>query len=101
MSDSNEYNKIRESIFGVDKNNFEATALAVFNYQYQNNKFYRTYCNTIKTNPEEVNQINNGWMATIIQESNKIDFDENTLLLGTINLFNSKDICSASLCGLG
>jgi hypothetical protein len=46
----------------------------------------------------EVNQINNGWMATIVQETDKIDFDENTLLLGTINLFNSKDICSASLC---
>jgi len=46
----------------------------------------------------EVSQITTGWMATIIQESEKIDFDENTLFLGAINLYNGKDIHSASLC---
>ena len=33
----------------------------------------------------EVSQITTGWMATIIQESEKIDFDENTLFLGAIS----------------
>jgi hypothetical protein len=47
---------------------------------------------------DEVSEIQNGWMATIVQETEKIDFTENTLFLGAINLFNSTHVHSASLC---
>lgn len=46
----------------------------------------------------DIAQIENGWMATIVQDSDKIDFDDNTLFLGAVNLFDSADLHSASLC---
>jgi phenylacetate-coenzyme A ligase PaaK-like adenylate-forming protein len=36
---------------------FEATALAVFNYQYNNVSVYRTFCNYLKKKPDNVNDI--------------------------------------------
>lgn len=46
----------------------------------------------------DVQEIGKGWMATIAQETEKIDFTDNTLFLGGVNLFNSNHINSASLC---
>lgn len=48
---------LREMIFGVKENDFEAVALAVFQFQYQNNETYRAYCNSIKIDAAQVNTL--------------------------------------------
>lgn len=45
---------LRKIIFGVKEDDFEAVALDVFQFQYQNNETYRAYCNSIKTAPSQV-----------------------------------------------
>ena len=48
---------LQNIITTTNNQNFVANALAVFNYQYANNTFYRTYCDTIKVNAAAVNSI--------------------------------------------
>lgn len=47
---------------------------------------------------DDVQEINSGWMATISQEIEKINFTDNTLFLGVVNIYNSNHIHDASLC---
>ena len=48
---------LQNIITTTNNQNFVANALAVFNYQYANNTFYRTYCDIIKVNAAAVNSI--------------------------------------------
>ena len=50
-------NELKKAILEVTKNTFEATALAVFKYQYDYNKLYRQFVDLLKINPQTVNQI--------------------------------------------
>ena len=45
------------SILECTSENFTQRALEVFNFQYQNNKIYRAYCDILKTNPVAVNKL--------------------------------------------
>ena len=45
-------------IFKVTENTFETLALSIFQYQYQSNPVYRSYCNALQINPEQVKHIN-------------------------------------------
>lgn len=38
------YNNLRNRIFNVNQDNFEALSIEVFNYQYAHNAIYRKYC---------------------------------------------------------
>lgn len=44
-------------IFVANDENFTATALEIFQFQYQNNSVYRAYCDAICTKPENVQSI--------------------------------------------
>jgi phenylacetate-coenzyme A ligase PaaK-like adenylate-forming protein len=44
-------------IFGVDEENFEALALDVFSFQYENNPVYAAYVQALKINPQSVQAI--------------------------------------------
>ncbi len=44
-------------IFDISNSSFDDIALQVFNYQYQHNPFYKSYCNLIKSNPNTINSI--------------------------------------------
>ncbi len=44
MMNINTYDNLRNNIFTVNEDNFEAVAIDVFNYQYTNNDIYRKYC---------------------------------------------------------
>lgn len=48
--------KYSELLFN-NKFNFDEIAIEVFNYQYQNNKIYREYCDYIKVNFKKINDI--------------------------------------------
>lgn len=44
-----------QSIFSIDsEKEFNAIALAVFRFQFENNKVYRTYCDHLNTNPDQI-----------------------------------------------
>ena len=43
--------------FSCTPQNFKEIAIKVFNFQYQNNTVYRTYCEILKTNPAEVTTV--------------------------------------------
>ena len=40
------------------KNHFDEIALHLFEYQYQNNSIYKSYCNLLNTDPTKVNNVN-------------------------------------------
>lgn len=47
-----------ESIFNIaSKADFEAKALEVFQFQFQNNRVYRSFCDLLYVHPSDVNQI--------------------------------------------
>ena len=48
---------LAQSVFSCTENNFTATALEVFNFQYKYNNTYRAYCDILKTNPSRVNTL--------------------------------------------
>ncbi len=48
---------LRKKILSVDDDNFEKTAIEVFNFQYNNNETYKTYCNLLRINPTEISSI--------------------------------------------
>ncbi len=50
-------NQLRNEIFKVTENNFEALALEIFNYQYSSNKTYHQYCNLIGRNETSVQSL--------------------------------------------
>lgn len=49
--------EFEKRVFAASSDNFNALALELFNYQYQNNAIYRKYCDTLSTNIAEVDQI--------------------------------------------
>ena len=53
------YNTVlnEEQILTVDNEQFNATAIAVFHYQYENNALYRKYCDALHTNVSGVKDI--------------------------------------------
>jgi phenylacetate-coenzyme A ligase PaaK-like adenylate-forming protein len=48
---------LEQSIFAAQPNNFNELALAVFNFQYQNNEIYQQFCQTLKVKPQAVRNI--------------------------------------------
>ncbi len=44
-------------VFEVKPSNFEETCLSVFQFQYQNNTVYNSYCKSLGINPDAVTQI--------------------------------------------
>ncbi len=48
---------LKNIIAKTTKQNFAATALEVFNFQYLNNEFYKSYCDLIKINVGNINSI--------------------------------------------
>ncbi len=49
---------LKENIFRIKNDiDFKNTCLKVFEYQYQNNKTYRTFCSLLNRSPENVNSI--------------------------------------------
>ena len=47
---------------------------------------------------EEVSEVDDGWMASICQKTNLIDYHDSTLLLGGINFLDNTNNKMASLC---
>lgn len=47
---------------------------------------------------EEVSEVHDGWMASIYQKTNLISYHDSSLLLGGINLFDTANSKTASLC---
>lgn len=43
-----------DNIFDLQKADFDALALKIFRFQYQNNQVYRQFCDTLDTNPDGV-----------------------------------------------
>ena len=49
---------LSEKIFHItSEQEFNAVALEMFQFQYQNNKLYQQYCDLIKVNMEEVEKV--------------------------------------------
>ncbi|MFC4261890.1 acyl transferase [Ferruginibacter yonginensis] len=48
---------LRNTVLHCNHQNFESVALAVFNFQYQHNTIYRTYCDLLKINPLNITTI--------------------------------------------
>lgn len=46
-----------ERVFNLCSDQFEATALDLFRFQYANNSLYQRYCQAIRKTPEQVNRI--------------------------------------------
>ena len=47
-----------DSIFNIQsQKEFESIALKVFEFQYQNNSVYKTFCDYLKRNPETVKEV--------------------------------------------
>ena len=46
-----------KSIFAAQPDNFNGLALALFNYQYQNNTIYRQFCDSLQINAAAINSI--------------------------------------------
>ena len=46
-----------KSIFAAQLDNFNGLALALFNYQYQNNTIYRQFCDSLQINAAAINSI--------------------------------------------
>ncbi len=57
MSTFKDDKELRKMIFGVKLDDFEAVALAIFQFQYDNNEIYRSYCKSIKTDVEQVKKM--------------------------------------------
>jgi hypothetical protein len=47
----------RESIFNIDENSFQEYALALFDYQFHQNKVYQEYCQHLKKRPGMISNI--------------------------------------------
>ncbi|MBA3827521.1 MAG: acyl transferase [Taibaiella sp.] len=50
----NKYFNSQEYIQSIEAGNFVATALALFEYQYQHNAIYQRFCNALNTDPAKV-----------------------------------------------
>jgi hypothetical protein len=48
---------LKQEIFTVNESNFEALALKVFHFQYEQNLVYRHYCQTLKTDIHSIDSI--------------------------------------------
>lgn len=46
--------KFKAQLFSIDEKNFEENALAVFQYQWQHNPIYRSYCDHLHIDPKKV-----------------------------------------------
>ncbi len=49
--------KIRKRIFECSENDFDQLALDIFHFQYQNNPVYRSYCDALKVNADQIKEI--------------------------------------------
>jgi len=50
-------NSFKSKLFSIDSQNFNETALELFQFQYQNNPVYRSYADHLNVNPNHVNDI--------------------------------------------
>ena len=57
MEQLTEHIEIRNDLFNVTENNFEKLALRIFRFQYAQNIFYRKYCDTARTDIENIQTI--------------------------------------------
>lgn len=48
---------VETRIFAANDENFNALALEIFRFQYQNNSVYRAYCDAIRVKPPDINSI--------------------------------------------
>lgn len=48
---------VETRIFAANDENFNALALEIFRFQYQNNSVYRAYCDAIRVKPADINSI--------------------------------------------
>jgi len=46
-----------DKVFGVNKENFEALALGIFRFQYDNNPVYKAYADALQVDPAGVNRL--------------------------------------------
>ena len=49
--------ELREQVMGLNGTGFTEAALAVFHFQYDNNKIYRSYCDILETVPAEIRTV--------------------------------------------
>lgn len=49
---------LRSALYDVSTNDFDAFALNVFQYQYEANKIYRAWVQSLNVNPDKINEIN-------------------------------------------
>ena len=57
MKQLTQYKDFRNELFAASKQDFENLAIRIFHFQYEQNTFYREYCNTIGTNASAVHQL--------------------------------------------
>jgi len=50
--------EIRQKLFEVSDDNFEAFALEIFQYQFSHNEIYREYCNLLREDARNIRKIN-------------------------------------------
>jgi phenylacetate-coenzyme A ligase PaaK-like adenylate-forming protein len=50
-------NSFKSKLFSIDSQNFDETALELFQFQYQNNLIYKSYVDHLKVNPADVKNI--------------------------------------------
>lgn len=57
MTQLTAHKELREKIFKLTENDFEKTALAVFQFQFDNNKLYREFCNSLNIEKDIVTRL--------------------------------------------
>ena len=57
MKQLTHYKDFRDEVFAASKEGFEDLAVQLFHFQYEQNAFYREYCNTIGTDASAIRQL--------------------------------------------
>ncbi len=57
MSDLYNYSELRDRIFLCNDDDFNQLAIETFQFQYNFNTVYRSYCDVLRINPEEIKKI--------------------------------------------
>lgn len=57
MPDSKNYSEVKNRIFSCGDDDFNQLAIEIFLFQYHFNKTYRSYCDALHINPEEIKKI--------------------------------------------
>jgi phenylacetate-coenzyme A ligase PaaK-like adenylate-forming protein len=48
---------LKKAVLNINSQNFDATALAIFQYQYQYNVIYKQFVDLLKINPQSINVV--------------------------------------------